>query len=198
LSKRRNLLKRGNHKLSNKQGIWTLPRSTCIGAGICRKYCYAKKMESFPHVRESREWKLEQTKKESFISDMISEIKRRKIEIVRIHESGDFYSQEYLEKWKKIAKKLPNIRFYAFTKAFELDFSNLPRNFIIIQSYGSRYDNKIDKSRNTSRVIESVKELYKIEYLCPYHDKDFFTKCGECCDYCFNKREPKHVAFLRH
>lgn len=194
----RKLLKKGNHKLSSKQGIWTLPRSTCIGAGICRKFCYAKKMEKLPNVRNSRQWKLEQTKTEDFIDRVVQEIRDRRIEIVRIHESGDFYSQEYLEKWFEIARRLPETQLYAFTKAFELDFTNTPDNLIIIQSYGSRYDNKVDKSRNTSRVIRTVQELQKIEYLCPYHDKEHFTKCGDCCDYCMNSTQPKHVAFLIH
>jgi len=194
----RKLLKRGNHKLSTKQGIWTLPRSTCIGAGECRKYCYAKKMENMPNVRESRLWKLEQTKRKDFVERIVKEVQGRKIEIIRIHEAGDFYSQGYLEKWFEIAKKLPEVRIYTFTKAFELDFTNTPENLVIIQSYGSRYDNKINKMGNTSRVIESYTELRKIEFLCPYHEKTF-TKCGEYCQYCFDKKHKvKHVAFLKH
>jgi len=194
----RKLLKRGNHKLSTKQGIWTLPRSTCIGAGECRKFCYAKKMEKFPNVRASRLWRLEQTKSADFIEKMVTEVQNRKIKIIRIHEAGDFYSQEYLEKWFEIAKKLPEIKLYVFTKAFELDFTNTPENLVVIQSYGSRYDNKINKTQNTSRVIEDVKELYKIEYLCPYGNPKF-TKCGEYCNYCFDeKHKVKHIAFLKH
>jgi Pyruvate/2-oxoacid:ferredoxin oxidoreductase delta subunit len=57
----RKLLKRGNHKLSSKIGVWTLPRHTCRGAGLCAKFCYAKKMEMFKNVQESREWRYMQS-----------------------------------------------------------------------------------------------------------------------------------------
>ena len=36
---------------------------------------------------------------------------------VRIHESGDFYNGEYLEAWMDVAKRMPNINFYAYTKS---------------------------------------------------------------------------------
>lgn len=196
----KNLLKRGNHKLSSKQGVWTLPRSTCIGAGICAKFCYAKKMENMPNVRISRAWKLEQTKSSDFKSRIIAEIRKRKFKVIRIHESGDFYCQAYVDTWKDIARSIPEITFYSFTKAFQLDlWSNLPSNFIIIQSYGSKFDEKIDREKNTSRVIDDCKEMSIMEYLCPYHDKEHFTKCGECCNYCMRTDgQVKHVAFLKH
>ena len=196
----RQLLKRGNLKLSSKQGIWTLPRITCIGAGICARFCYAKKMENMPSVRASREWKLEQTRLPDFKNKIIAEIRKRKFKVIRIHESGDFYCQTYLDTWKEIARSIPEITFYAFTKAFQLDlWTDLPSNFIIIQSYGSRFDERIDYSKNTGRVIDKLTDLRITEYLCPYHDKEHFTKCGECCNYCMRADGTvKHVAFIKH
>jgi len=194
----RKLLKRGNLKLSSRQGVWTLPRSTCIGAGICRNFCYAKKMERMRNVRESREWKLRETLSVDFTRHMIDEIMERKLEVVRIHESGDFYSQDYLDKWRTIANTLPNVRFYAFTKAFQLDFSKLPTNFTVIQSYGSCHDGLIDREKNTSRVVDSETMVNYGEYLCPY-GKTWFYKCGETCAYCFSDYpKVKHVAFHKH
>lgn len=191
---------KGNRKLSSKQLIWSLPRGkTCIGAGECLKWCYEIKIERmYKNATDSRERNLEASKRESFVKEVVDYIERSKRRIVRIHESGDFYNQKYLNKWIRIATLLPEIIFYAFTKSFQLDFSKCPENLIIIQSYGSKFDNKINKKGNTSRVIQSLEELKKGEYLCPYHDKTKFTRCGECCDYCFNDRRPKHVAFLKH
>ena len=194
----RKLLKRGNLKLSSRQGVFTLPRCTCIGAGKCRDFCYAKKMEMMKNVRESRAWKFEQSKTNHFIYDMMKEIRKGGLEVVRVHESGDFYSQEYLEKWRSIALAFPNVKFYAFTKAFQLNFSVLPSNFIVIQSYGSCHDGLIDEEKNTSRVVDSETMVNYGEYLCPY-GKTWFYKCGETCAYCFSDYpKVKHVAFHKH
>lgn len=197
----RKLLKRGNLKLSSKQGIWTLPRSTCIGAGECAKWCYAKKMENLKNVREGREWRLEQSKRDDFVQKMIDEIVQRNFKIIRIHEAGDFYCKKYLNKWSLIAQLLPDVRFYAFTKAFQLDFSHVPDNLVILQSYGSKHDHKINKTKNTAKVIETVEEKRKSEYLCPYYLKHSggFTKCGESCSFCFSPTpKVKHVVFFKH
>lgn len=193
---------RGNHKLSSKQLIWSLPRGkTCIGAGSCLHWCYEIKIEKrFPNARKSRERNLAFAKSKEFVPKIIAYIRKSKKKIVRIHESGDYFSQEYFDKWRSIAEKLPNVQFYSFTKSFQLDlWTNLPKNFVVIQSYGSRYDKKIDTSKNTARVIESEKELKENEFLCPYHDKAHFKKCGETCSYCFDKiHKVKHIAFLKH
>lgn len=69
---------------------------------------------------------------------------------------------------------------------------------LLVGSEGSRYDERIDRSKNVARVIENTNEVKRGEHLCPYEDATF-TKCGECCSYCF-KRTPKHkrVVFLKH
>lgn len=193
------LLKRGNHKLSSKIGIWTLPRSTCIGAGECAKWCYAKKMETMPNVYKSRLWRLAQTLCSDFVDRMVDEIQRHKFQVIRIHESGDFSTQDYVEKWFEIARQCPNVTFFAFTKAYgllNLDVS--PSNFIILQSFGSNHDNLIDYSKSTARVINDISELKMTEYLCPYHDKEHFVACGESCSYCIQKGRVLHVAFFKH
>lgn len=198
---KRKLLTFGNRKLSKKQAIWTLPAGrTCIGAGECLKWCYSRKAEKcYPQVKASRLWKLEQSKQKDFIEKMVEALKKSGRQICRIHQDGDYYSQEYLDKWRAIATKLQKIKFYSFTKSFQLDFSNLPDNLIIIQSYGSRFDSKINKLGNTARVIENENELGTGEYLCPYHDKKNFIACGISCNYCYaDKPKVKHICFLRH
>jgi hypothetical protein len=190
------LLKQGNHKLSKQIGIWTLPRTTCIGAGECTKFCYAKIFETMPQVKNYRTKKLQKSKSLSFLSDMIKEIKDCNIKKVRIHESGDFYNQIYLDKWKAIAAKCRSTTFITYTKSFNLDL-NTPNNFILFQSYGSKWDDKIDPLKNTALVIKDIKDKPKGYYLCPYGQENF-TKCAESCKYCYNKRGIKHVAFLLH
>lgn len=45
---------------------------------------------------------------------------------LRIHESGDFFSSDYLKAWIDVCNHYPDIRFYAYTKAlpFLLKYSN--------------------------------------------------------------------------
>ena len=194
-----NLLKKGNHKLSKQVGIFTLPTHTCIGSGICRKFCYADKgYTRFKKCVQSRENKFNISRQENFIELITTEIKKmKKIKAIRIHESGDFYSQEYLNKWKYIAKQFPNLIFQCYTKSFILDlWSNLSENFIIFQSLGGKFDNKVDLTKNTARV-DILKKIDVDEFICPYSNSDF-TKCFEYCNECFDTKNFKHVVFHIH
>ena len=136
-------LSKGNKKMTNGFLIWNLPaRKTCPGCtAICCKACYAMKAERmYPSVLPSRERNLIDSKKETFTKDMIQLIEKQIKGFkgfngyFRIHESGDFYNQAYLDAWKSIAKHFPNVRFLAFTKSFDLNFKNVPKNMQIIMS----------------------------------------------------------------
>jgi hypothetical protein len=56
--------------------------------------------------------------KADFTAIIINEIKRKRVKpvAIRIHATGDFYSQSYLNKWIEIAAALPSVDFYAYTK----------------------------------------------------------------------------------
>jgi hypothetical protein len=67
-----------------------------------------------------------------FVELIVNEIKKRKdVKYFRIHESGDWYCQEYLNKWFEICRRLPDIKFTAYTKSFHLDYSQKPDNLVI-------------------------------------------------------------------
>lgn len=191
------LLKEGNKKLAKDIGIWSLPRSTCIGAGECRKYCYDRARSCIWAVQHSRDIKLALSRTTEFVDLMVDEITNRKYRLVRIHEVGDFYSNEYLDKWKSIAGKCPDTVFLSYTKSLNLDlWNNKPRNLVIFQSVGGKFDNMIDWKRNTARVLFNNK-YKKNEYVCPYRQSNFY-KCGISCDYCWNIDRKLHVAFVAH
>ena len=131
-------LSTGNRKTGQGLWIFSLPaQSTCIGSTtMCRKRCYAMKAQRiYPNVRNSREQNLQETFKDSFVNDLTKAINTNKfITYFRIHEAGDFYSQEYLDKWIEIAEKHPRIKFLAFTKNFDIDYSKAPDNLKIVIS----------------------------------------------------------------
>jgi hypothetical protein len=53
--------------------------------------------------------------------------KETKFQYVRIHESGDFYSQSYVNKWVQIVKANPELKFLAYTKSHALNFDELTK-----------------------------------------------------------------------
>lgn len=67
---------------------------------------------------------------------------------IRIHDSGDFFSDDYLEAWLHIAANRPDILFYAYTKEvsrFRRVMPEIPpTNFLWLYSMGGREDHLID------------------------------------------------------
>ena len=119
---------------------WSLPAiKTCPGSTpMCRRLCYARKAEDLYAIntaKPSRARNLQSTKSPRFV-DMMTALVRSKTAhgFFRIHESGDFYSQHYLECWFEICRRLPHVRFLAFTKCFGLNWADKPANLRVIWS----------------------------------------------------------------
>jgi hypothetical protein len=112
-------------------------------------------------VRRAYEWRLEQSLLDDFSPLMISEIQKQKADRVRVHDSGDFYSIAYMRKWIEIAKRLPNVEFYAYTKAVAWAKSlQWPANWTLIFSFGGAQDSLIDTEHDRhSKVFGAVDEL---------------------------------------
>lgn len=117
--------------------------------------CYAAAAERFPLARKSR-W--------DNYKDILNGIK---IEIptkathIRIHASGDFFSQEYFDKWLNVIKENPNVTFWAFTKSIRYwieRLNKIPSNFILQASRGSFDDNLIDKYNLKYAVVVKSKQ----------------------------------------
>lgn len=70
---------------------------------------------------------------------------------VRIHDAGDFFAQWYLDLWIQIAKSIPDVLFYAYTKEVQMfmdtDFSDVP-NFRFLFSTGGLQDELINDQRH--------------------------------------------------
>lgn len=69
--------------------------------------------------------------------------------LIRIHDGGDFFSEEYLLAWLAIAEQTPDVLFYCYTKRVELFkrvlASGGPVNFLWCFSLGGREDGLIDR-----------------------------------------------------
>lgn len=142
-------------------------QDTCIWAGECKKYCYASKgTYIWSNVKPAFKRRLEATKQDNFPQVMIDEIVKRKADIIRIHDSGDFYSREYLHKWFKVMDSLPQVKFYAYSKSLPLlDGIKLPDNFTLIKSEGGKRDDLIDPSIDRhARIFKTEAELIASGY----------------------------------
>ena len=96
----------------------------------CEIVCYATKGNHvFPDVKASRERSYNETRRTDFADAMIYTIETEKDSkrysnatmLIRIHESGDFYSVQYLKKWVKIWAHFDGnntINFIFYTKSF--------------------------------------------------------------------------------
>ena len=142
---------------------------TCPFAKDCVKYCYAQKgAYTWSPARNKHNQNYLNTKKDNFIDIIQGEINRkRKITHIRIHSSGDYYSPAYLEKWVKLAKNNPSIIFYSYTKSIPLvNKVNLPSNFIMIYSEGSKVDFMIDdKMHRHAKIFNNVDDLLNAGYI---------------------------------
>lgn len=71
---------------------------------------------------------------------------------VRIHDSGDFFSTDYLRTWISIARQVPDVLFYAYTKEVLMfkaernrDGGGFPPNFRYLFSTGGLQDEMIQE-----------------------------------------------------
>lgn len=143
---------------------------TCPAAKDCINGCYARQgAYVWSNVNQAYENRLAETLKDDFPLTMMIEIIERKAERIRIHDSGDFYSYEYLSKWLKIIDSLPHVEFYCYTKRVDLfkEYQiNLPSNFTVIFSYGGKFDHLISPALDThSAVFSSKEQLDRAQYL---------------------------------
>jgi hypothetical protein len=161
----------------------------------CDKYCYAKKHieKIYPSARRSYEANSRLTRDPAFAGMLWKALKDcrplTKTGIFRWHVAGDFYSQEYLNNCIEVMKLFPDVRFYAYTKAYHLDWSARPANFNVILSDDKRI------WQNKYGLFDAVATINEPETAPP----DGFAQCpGHCdtCGMCYKMKQK--VAFHRH
>lgn len=192
-------LSKGNSKLDKSILIFSIPAvKTCPNCKDCAASCYARKAEKvYPQVLPCRERNWTACEEENFIPDMVALIKdtqrkakKNKPRAVRIHESGDFYSKDYAERWAEIARQCPDITFYGYTKAPWNLPEDIPDNMNIVESvmpggevnFGSK-----------EKVIRMSKQYGAA--ICPYGKAKKAFKCGTDCQACLKR---SRVVFIEH
>lgn len=184
----------GNAKLDQKIFTFSIPAGhACPGAHLCMAKadrqtgkltdgstqefrCFAATAESaFPSVRKQR-WQnfdlLKAAKTREAMAKLISESLPSEASIVRIHVSGDFFSEAYFLAWIDVAKAKPDAKFYAYTKSINLWHKvqgEIPANLILTASQGGKFDSQIGEFKRAI-VVYSQEEAAALNLAIDHDD----------------------------
>ncbi len=210
-------LKYGNLKLPESIAVFNLPPVQTCGRHCAG--CYA--MKSQRQYKETRTYRAEilaLSKRPDFERLVISQIKARivaggastmrikcenRLQAVRVHESGDFYSAAYVKKWERIARALPGVRFYAYTKRLDGRICNAKISAALRQLSRLVNFTLIDSMQynavNYGDIAELGAAISAGAYLCPCRSGDRVKICGIKCTYCQDKKAQQFApVFLKH
>jgi len=140
---------------------------TCPMADSCVKFCYAKKgAYIWSNVKPAFEKRYQLSKTDKFVDAMNAEIRKKKPDYVRVHDSGDYYSRAYLKKWIDIANSNPNVRFYSYTNMIDMILkTSLPDNYDIIFSDSGKQKHLIDERKHRhTKIFKSNDDLNSAGY----------------------------------
>ena len=195
----------GNAKIARDTAILSLPAGhSCPFAKNCRSCshretgkiqdgqhtqfrCYAATSEAlFSNVRKSR-WENFEAVKEAKTTLQIAALidrsilrQRNKTKLVRVHQSGDFFNQAYLDSWLLVARQNPDLIFYGYTKALPLwvkRLGEIPSNFKLVASRGGTHDHLIEEHGLRSvRIVLSEREAKRKWKLPIDHDDSHVWK----------------------
>jgi hypothetical protein len=141
---------------------------TCPMADACVKFCYAKKgAYIWSNVQPAFEARYQLSKTDKFVDAVNDEIRRKKPDYVRVHDSGDYYSRAYLNKWIAVAIHNPNVRFYSYTNMIDLiKKTDLPDNYDIIFSDSGKQKHLIDETNDRhTKIFASSSDLNTAGYV---------------------------------
>jgi len=197
-------LSKGNGKISRNVGVFNLPVvRTCPYAWGCHAYCSGKRAENgWPHVTCARWDNFYASRRSSFVDEMVNRITTTGLMVVRFHEAGDVYHPRYAEDLAQIARRLPDRRFYLYTKSIPYVAAlKQVRNFTVIFSFGGARDHLIDRQTdNYARVVDTPSEVQPGEYLCPavaHAETEDQKICGVLCTYCQGDGHQVRVCFIK-
>jgi hypothetical protein len=132
----------------------------------CAAGCYARQGHYVcPNVKAKNEKRFLLTQKPfEFVQTISDEIQKLKLDLVRVHDTGDFYLMSYLQLWLEIMRRNPRTKFLTYTKMVPYFKSPclgaMPPNFTVVLSEGGRWDHLIDQKHDKfARVFPSIAAL---------------------------------------
>jgi len=179
----KNYLIKGNVKMGPDVYIFNLPpKITCTPSKWClygkngKPACYALRNNfNLPSVVKSMKERYEVSLRDDFIERVVEEVFNNKAKYVRLHSAGDFYSEDYVIKWIRIAESAPKTKFRSTTRRRDLtsiiqELDSLP-NVIIRES--------LDNERPTPEMGLKFAALSHLDIV-----KSGTYKCMNSCEKC--------------
>lgn len=117
------MIVRGNTKLGPGIWTWSIPAAkTCPGASpVCLSCCYGfRGRYRMANTRDAHNRNYLLSLRDDFASRMSREIFDNAVAVLRIHAVGDFYSPEYVEKWRRIVSRNRRTTFYCYTRSWAM------------------------------------------------------------------------------
>lgn len=131
--------------------------------------CYAASAERFPGVRNMR-WN-----NFTFASNGGVPELPKKAEHVRIHSSGDFFSQKYFDMWLQLCRDNPDVEFWAYTKSLKYwvaRIDEIPSNLVLTASYGGKTDHLIEEYNLKHTIVIPSKKFMENDWPIDYNDDE--------------------------
>ena len=191
---------------------------SCIGETEACKDCYAmKKRHLFDNVQMAlaRNWmlikKLSDKKDTKTAVNKLLEIIPENSNLFRIHESGDFFNNWYVDVWNDVVINRRQTYFWCYVRSFELNFSKIVRqpNFALwasIDDYNK--DQALDfikRYKNSSVKLaygpyKHNAETPESSIICPAtnHKIEINGACNKCKLCVIKDRIAKNIVFLQH
>ena len=190
----------GNSKLARNVLIFDLPAiTTCLNCQDCKGKCYAMKAQrQYPGTRAKRFTNYYLAQLNPGVLELIldEQLARSRKPYVRIHSSGDFFSQNYLDMWARLAAKHTEKTFYFYTKVDGiLDFSAMLALHNVNRVKSILPNGHINFAPR--EIILPMAKALNVP-VCPY-GMDPSNKapvhCGKSCTLCMKS---EYVAFIEH
>lgn len=203
---------RGNAKLDEAIHVFSLPAGwSCPFAKECHSRadresghitdgrhviyrCYAASMEARrSSVRDSR-WRNYEMLKRARTKDRIVRLILDSLSphagVVRVHDSGDYYSQPYYDAWIEVARQRPRTLFYSYLKALPFWARRLQEvgdghepgavaNFVMTASCGGARDELIERLGLRFAMVVNSEEEARERWLELDHTDELAMKHGD-------------------
>jgi len=217
LNNHKNRLTNGNMKV--KSYMFSLPPiKSCLNCDSCKVGCYAvKSYRQYPNVTKlwDSNFDLVENDLTTLFSHLYHQLKKiskqpKHKRVVRIHQSGDFFSYEYINVWRILAKRFDNILFYGYSKVLNHNqkFKTALNNFDSLENVNildSTIPNTNRKNFGSVEYIQKMSKKYNLKIcesepknniVCGLERDNKYNKKGlKFCDYCIKN---KGVLFVEH
>ena len=191
--------------------VWNLPAvASCLGASEwCLTHCYNAdpRTDVFPIHEWTENWYWAKHHPERLSAQIKTQLAQAAHPTaVRVHSSGDFFSIDYVNFWRRLAEEHTSIAFWAYTRSWAnpellLALSELERmpNVHLFASWDQTMPPPPQGWRR-AYVVDTIEALSSVE------DSFGFLPCPEqvqalpncaSCGFCI-RRDSRSVGFLLH